>query len=87
MKIKIDCKKIKTQEAFHSFMKRRFDFPNYYGENLDALWDCLTEKRDLHIKLIDSRWLIYNLGDYGQKILDLFQDLKEENDNYKIGIY
>lgn len=29
---------------------RAFNFPNYYGKNLDALYDCLT----------DLSWLEYN---------------------------
>ena len=27
----------------HEVLKRDLDFPDYYGGNTDALWDCLTD--------------------------------------------
>jgi len=27
----------------HDYLKEVFDFPDYYGKNLDALYDCLTD--------------------------------------------
>ena len=27
----------------HTVLKEAFDFPDYYGGNTDALWDCLTD--------------------------------------------
>lgn len=86
-KVKIDCKKIKTKEALHSIIARKMDFDKYYGNNLDALWDELTQLKEFRISLINSKYLKINLGEYGQKILELFEDLQKENDAYKIGLY
>lgn len=47
-KIIIDGSIYKTKDQFHKDIKDKFDFPDYYGNNLDSLWDFLTEK----IKLI-----------------------------------
>ena len=33
-----------TKESLHEKIKRLFDFPAYYGANLDALNDCLSER-------------------------------------------
>lgn len=41
--IKIDCQKMTSKDKVHPYFKKIFDFPNYYGENLDALWDCSLE--------------------------------------------
>jgi ribonuclease inhibitor len=30
-----------TREALHAHLQERLGFPDYYGQNLDALWDCL----------------------------------------------
>ena len=27
----------------HEYLAEKLDFPDYYGNNLDALYDCLTE--------------------------------------------
>lgn len=43
VKVTIDGKKLKTKEALHAFFKKELEFPDYYGENLDAFWDCLTD--------------------------------------------
>ena len=42
-KVIIDGKKIKTKKDLHVFFKKELEFPDYYGENLDAFWDCLTD--------------------------------------------
>ncbi|MGW7734108.1 barstar family protein, partial [Bacillus velezensis] len=38
----IDEKDVTSTEALHRILKDQLDFPDYYGENLNALWDCLT---------------------------------------------
>lgn len=32
-----------SQETLHAFLKRKLGFPDYYGKNLNALADCLSE--------------------------------------------
>lgn len=32
-----------SQETLHAFLKKKLDLPDYYGENLSALADCLSE--------------------------------------------
>lgn len=86
-KVIIDCKDIKTVEDFHKYVKRVFDFPDFYGRNLDALWDLLTERSSLDVKLVNKNFLLANLGDYGNKVISLFEELADENHNYKIRIY
>ena len=41
----------------HQRIRKTFGFPGYYGENWDAMWDCLTDvflwesdRRAIHIK-------------------------------------
>ena len=77
-KIILDGRDYTSKEAFHKDMKSKFDFPDFYGENLDALWDLLSEKNSLDIEIKHSSDLIKNLGDYGKQIINLFIDLGEE---------
>ena len=71
----LDGKKINTKEELHKFFKNELDFPNYYGMNLNAFWDCLTEGFEKPTKIIwinieDSK---KKLGeDFVSAVLDLF---------------
>lgn len=39
----VDLSKVRTLEDLHAELKEAFEFPDYYGGNLDALHDCLTD--------------------------------------------
>ena len=45
-------------DAIHAQLAETFRFPDYYGRNLDALYDCLTEVReDARIHVINTQAL------------------------------
>ncbi len=41
--ISLDGKYLQRTEAGHLYLMKMFDFPQYYGKNMDALYDLLTE--------------------------------------------
>ena len=43
MKAELNGQEILCCGAFHARIARLLDFPDYYGKNLDALYDCLTD--------------------------------------------
>lgn len=35
----------------HDYLKEILEIPEYYGKNLDALYDCLTDLEDIEITI------------------------------------
>lgn len=78
--IKLDGRKFTSKEVLHKILKGQLDLPDYYGENADALWDCLTGWIDTPITI---EWAFFEeskkmLGSYADLILETFQDAQEE---------
>lgn len=71
-----------TREAAHDYLALRLDFPDYYGRNLDALYDLLSEyARPLRL-VIYRRWeLDAALGAYGTALLETLTDATRGNPN------
>lgn len=62
----IDCTRITTKEDLHRLFRETLGFPEWYGNNLDALYDCLTEISG-KIRLLDWEVAEIKLGAYGKK--------------------
>ncbi len=78
--IKLDGAKMLDKETTHAYLKEKLSLPEYYGANLDALWDCLsTDFSQKKITILNSEIIYSNLGTYGKSIIELFEDLAEEN--------
>lgn len=78
MKIILDGKRMTSKEETHAYLKEALDLPAYYGRNLDALYDCLTERRDLEIEVQDADILLQTLGSYGEKLLAVLRESQKE---------
>ncbi|NTU16315.1 barstar family protein [Bacillus subtilis] len=86
-KIIIDGRDIENIEVLHDVLKDKVDFPNYYGRNLDALWDCLTGWVDLPLTLVLKNFEFSNtfLGSYADDVLEVLLEAQEElEDEFKI---
>ena len=84
--ILIQGQEIRTVNDFHRIMKRELELPDYYGNNLDALWDCLTGWIDTPVTLI---WFDFEeskqaLGTFADKIVALFSDAEKKIEGFKI---
>ena len=66
------------KERGHDYLMEALSLPDYYGKNLDALYDCLTEM-ECEIELT-------NASEVDEGILDTFRDAADENDLLKFKI-
>ena len=74
--ILLDGKKFTSKEKLHDILKSKLNLPDYYGRNLDALWDCITGDVQLPISIV---WTNFEnskefIGDYAEKVLKIFLD-------------
>lgn len=74
----LNGKKVLNKQQLHDYLCQVFKLPEYYGRNLDALWDCLSTNNSIKkITVIHTENLVAVLGDYGALLLRLFNDLNK----------
>ncbi len=84
-RIRILGDQFSTEEELHDFLQEQFNFPGYYGKNLDALYDQLgevTEKTQIIVSgsIADEE----NLGEYGERFLTVLEEAAQDNAELKI---
>lgn len=85
--ITLDGKEMTSSKAAHLYLKQKLNFPEYYGENLDALWDLLTTiGSPTLIRLLNHDLLDEQLGEYGSTLKSVFQAAAQENKNLSLEI-
>jgi ribonuclease inhibitor len=84
-RIILNGKRMITREVTHAYLKRKFSFPDYYGRNLDALWDLLSDiAKETEIVVVNAHFIPEKLGKYGVSLLKVFEDLNEESRRVKV---
>jgi len=76
----INFSTVTDKDSLHRKLAACLPLPEYYGHNLDALFDCLTDLGPCIITLSGSRWLD-SLGSTGTALRQVFTDAAEENKN------
>lgn len=75
----IDGKQIENREMLHQTLKEALDFPDWYGNNLDAMYDLLTDmQEEVTIELRDQEQLESHLGAYAKAFLRALEDAASE---------
>ena len=76
----LNGKRMDTRERAHAHLARRLRLPSYYGNNLDALNDCLGEIAEpTRILLRNASCLHESLGDYGERLIAVLAEAAERN--------
>ena len=81
----IDGAAIETREQLHDALSRQLSFPDYYGRNLDALFDCLTDlAEETELRLVRRDELFAHLGVYADILQNVLRDACEENPHLRL---
>ena len=75
MNVTIDCGGCADKKALHARIAAGLDFPVWYGKNLDALMDCLTDLEDTHVTLTGWQDVTFPADGFWET----FRDAEREN--------
>lgn len=74
-----------TMDAIYTQLHRALDFPNYFGRNLDALWDVMHDvPGPIEIRWHEPDEARKQLGDGFDKLVELFRDLEKERSDFRL---
>ena len=82
-KVILDCEKLLRRKQAHLYLAEMLDFPDYYGKNLDALYDCLTELGECAIELKGAD-ILQEPECYGAKVLRVLREAAAANPDLKL---
>lgn len=84
-KIEVPLEYLHSRAALHQYLQESLALPSYYGANLDALYDCLTEIAEeteliMPLQVAQADYL----GGYGEVLLQLLQDAAQGNPQLQV---
>ena len=82
MEVRLDASCMERKEQPHKYLKEKLELPEHYGENLDALYDCLTEmgKTEIYVLHGDA------VKGYGKRVVRVLLAAEKENDELSVQI-
>ncbi len=86
--IALELSGVRTLWALHERLKETFDLPDYYGRNMDALWDCLhcAFEEDTTIELRNLSALPGELREAAETLLALFRELERTDPEVRVRV-
>lgn len=87
MKVILDGSAVESKAALHDRLQEALMLPAYYGRNLDALFDVLTERSE-ETEILVTQWeaLSLQLGHYAAALMDTLYDAAKENPKLTIKV-
>ena len=85
MRVVLDLSAIESAEELHREIAQGLSFPAWYGGNLDALHDCLTDLSDpVHLTVLHAQALEDALGAYCRSFQRVLSDSAQENEHFTL---
>ena len=80
MQLILDVSAIDSRQALHRMLKSTLHLPDWYGGNLDALHDCLTDwTQPLELTICGADQLSQTLGSYAATFCQVLTDCAAQN--------
>lgn len=81
----LNLSEIESRKHLHQYLKESLELPEYYGSNLDALYDLLTEKtQPLEILVEGLEDFCKKNPGYGKLLTAVLERAEKENENLTI---
>lgn len=86
MEVYIDFLEIGDYEDFYAQLKEKLTLPDYFGDNLDALYDVITGELEmpLHIEFVNMS--VEQLEIF-EDLLTTFEDAEDEVEDFSFSYY
>lgn len=84
MNVTINGGALDSMDDFHAIIARELHFPVWYGMNLDALYDCLTDIcEDTTVTLNNALAWFSHFGKDAVTAVRVMQDVSQMNPHFK----
>lgn len=84
-RIILDGERMLDRPMAHDHLAERLQFPDYYGRNLDGLYDLLTERREPAQLTVRHRGTILSrLGEYGEALCRTLEEAARANPRLEV---
>ena len=81
----LDGERMQNRRAAHDHLAERLGLPEYYGRNLDALYDLLTERSGPARLVVQHRKaLLSRLGGYGTALCRTLEEADRSNPDLEV---
>lgn len=84
-KYTIDFTKVNSYLEMHFVIRQALDWPDYYGCNWDAFWDCLTNMlgRPFHLEIIGLDVVERKFDNAAETMIEMLKEFKHyDNDEF-----
>ena len=81
----LDFSKVNYINEVHQIIKEELDFPDYYGMNWSAFWDCLTDMygEPIHIEIIGLEVIERKFEDAADQIVTILKRFKHYEESFE----
>ena len=82
-KYTIDFTNVNNYLEMHGVIWHALEFPDYYGYNWSAFWDCLTDMygEPIHIEIVGLEVIERKFGDSAEKMIEILTRFKHFNND------